>query len=239
VTATSGAVTATATYAGTAPQVRNARLTIARSGQIVYDQPITAPICGSDCQPMTLRIRRLQAGPEPQVILAVWTGGANCCEVDEVFTWAPAAGTYARATHDFLDAGSALRDLDHNGRDEFVSANGTFKYVFTDGAASGEPLQILRFSAGRFIDVTRHYRSLIRADAARWLRFFKHNLSDGVGLIAAWAADEDELGHARMVDAYLHRQARAGHLRAADGQAGGERFIRHLHRFLRRHGYLR
>jgi hypothetical protein len=57
-----------------------------------------------------------------------------------------------------------------------------------------------------------------------------------VGVIAAWAADEDLLGHTRLVSRYLHRQAAAGHLHSSFG-AGGPRFVAKLQRFLRRRGY--
>jgi hypothetical protein len=242
-TASRGQVSASVTWAGSGIAVRNVRLRIDRAGREVYDQPVTAPICDSSCQPLRLRILPLQPGSEPQVILQLWTGGASCCEVDEVFTWAPAAATYAEASHDFAYDGAALRDLGHDGRYEFVTGDAAFKYEFTDGAASGLPVQILRFSAGRFRVVTRRYPKLIARDAAGWLRAFgrmRPDWSDSVGAIAAWAADEDSLGHSRQVAVFLNRQARAGHLNSAlDPDEHGLRFVRHLDRFLRRHRYLR
>lgn len=244
-TASGGAVSATLSFAGSGINAKGLRLTITRAGQTVYAQPVTAPQCASQCQPFSpsahsssLRVLALDGGAEPQVILSLWTGGANCCVVDQVFTYAPAAAGYAKTTYDFADAGATIRDLGHDGRYEFVTADPAFKYEFTDGAASGEPIRVLRFAATRFTDVTRRYPKLIAADAARWLRLFKHDYSDSVGLIAAWAADEDSLGHAKAVGAYLQRQARLGHLNSGLGP-GGERFIRNLDRFLRRQGYLR
>ncbi len=84
-----------------------------------------------------------------------------------------------------------------------LSADAGFKYAFTDGADSGEPIQIWRFVPQRFVDVTRAYPGLIRTDAARWLRLFRHDLANGVGLIAAWAGDEELLGHDSLVQATL------------------------------------
>lgn len=40
----------------------------------------------------------------------------------------------------------------------------------------------------------------------------KQHYRDSVGVIAAWAADEDMLGHSRLVSRYLAQQQRAGHL---------------------------
>jgi hypothetical protein len=240
-------IDATISYTGSRSAPEHLRLRIARDGRVVYNRPVTVrKECGNpSCQALapTLRVLGLQPGGEPAVILSLWTGGANCCEIDQVFSWAPAAGTYAEAGRNFGFAGATPRDLDHNGLHEFVSADNSFKYEFTDGAASGLPLEIFRFSAGRFHDVTRRYPKLIRRDAALWLQSFKANLRyhDTVGLIAAWAADEELLGHRRLVSSYLAKQLREGHLTVPQGSfsPGGRRFVRNLNRFLRRHGYLR
>ena len=250
-TASAGSVTATFTYTGAFPTFSGMRLQIARAGTVVYDQPVDTSKCGGTfCGPAStsakfpsVQVVALDGGAEPNVILSLWSGGANCCVVDQVFFYAASAATYAVATHSFGSGGASIRDLDHNGRHEFVTSDGRFKYEFTDGAASGLPIQVLAFSAGRFTDVTRHYPKLIARDAALWLRTFKRTLRlhDSVGLIAAWAADEELLGHHRLVTSYLHQQLVLGHLRTPtpDVQPGGQKFINHLMRFLRRLGYLR
>jgi hypothetical protein len=56
--------------------------------------------------------------------------------------------------------------------------------------------------------------------------------------MAAWAADEDLLGHVKLVNRYLAQQAKAGHLNSPL-YPGGKRFVTKLQKFLRRHGYLR
>ena len=98
-----------------------------------------------------------------------------------------------------------------------MSADGAFKYAFTDGADSGEPLQIWQFTAGGFVDVTRHYPGLIRKDAAFWIGIFRHHIGNGLGLLAAWAADEELLGHDRQVQATLKAELAKGDLRAPPG----------------------
>jgi hypothetical protein len=58
-------------------------------------------------------------------------------------------------------------------------------------------------------------------------------------VIAAWAADEDLLGHAAQVNRYLAKQVKAGHLHSAlNPGESGKRFVAKLHRFLRSRGYL-
>jgi hypothetical protein len=66
----------------------------------------------------------------------------------------------------------------------------------------------------------------------------RFHYQDSVGVIAAWAADEDLLGHVKLVRRYLAQQAAAGHLNAPF-DAGGKKFVAKLQRFLRAHGYVR
>jgi hypothetical protein len=113
---------------------------------------------------------------------------------------------------------------------EFRSANPAFQYVFTDGADSGEPLQIWQFADRAFADVTRSYPGLIRKDAARWFKFFQRDLSNGVGLIAAWAADEELLGNDAFVQSVLATQGNSG-------TPSGQAFIAKLNAFLVKQGY--
>ena len=108
----------------------------------------------------------------PQVVLELYSGGANCCFIDQIFSYDPGTMAYVKTEHDFADAGATIKRL--NGQYRFVSADGAFKYAFTDGADSGEPLQIWQFTAGGFVDVTRHYPGMIRKDAAFWIRIFGH-----------------------------------------------------------------
>jgi hypothetical protein len=180
---------------------------------------------------------------EPDVVLDLYTGGAHCCTVEQIFSFDPISATYIeRIERDFGDPLVRIVDLAHNGRFQLLTADDSFAYAFTDFAASGLPIQIFKFSGGRFIDVTRHYRRQVARDAARWLKAFKSmarfDYGDSVGVIAAWAADEDRLGHVKLVRRYLAQQAAAGHLNAPF-TPGGKKFVAKLQRFLRAHGYLR
>jgi hypothetical protein len=246
-TASFGAVSATFTFRGQFPKFSHQALKIERSGVVAYNQAVTDPACGKLCGPAStsakhssVQVLDIEGNGEPDVVLGLYTGGANCCFVDQVFSFDSATMTYTNTSRDFGDFGVALKDLNHDGRDEFVSADPSFKYTFTDGAASGEPIQIFDFAARKFTDVTRSYPALIAKDAARWLKAFKHNLRDGVGVLAAWAADEDLLGHSSQVNSYLQQQLKAGNLRSAGGSnLGGRHFVTHLKRFLKKHGYVK
>jgi hypothetical protein len=243
-TSSSGAVSAQLSYDKSAAQgFSNLRLSITRDGVAAYSRPVSSAACGSLCSPAgfgtkpSVRSVDLDADGEPEVLLDLYTGGAHCCSVSEVFSWNAATATYRNVERNWWDPGYALADLDHNGRVEFRSADDHFAYAFAAFAFSGLPVQIWRYDHGTFVDVTQRYRALIATDARGWLRQFNHwaRQGEGEGFLAAWAADEERLGQGALVDRKLSRALRAGQLRGTT--ASGRRYVSDLKRFLRRHGY--
>jgi hypothetical protein len=170
--------------------------------------------------------------------------GLHCCSIEQVVSFDPVTMTYAMSQRNFGDPGDEIVDLHHNGRYEFLTADDSFAYEFTDFAASGLPIQILTFADRRFVNVTRHYPKLIANDAGRWMKAFhslaRQNYTDSVGVVAAWAADEELLGHAQLVNSFLARQLKAGHLNSllSPVEPGGARFVAKLRKFLGAHGYV-
>lgn len=243
-TASSGIVSATFSYQGSVgPTISDEMLTIARSGQTVYSEPVTTSLCTSKfpCSPASsqaVHVVNLEAGGEPAVVLDLFSGGANCCTDEQVFSYDPGTMTYMKTERDFGQTGSKLEDLSHNGLDEFLTADSFFVCEFTDCADSGAPIEILSFATGRFTNVTTDYRPLIVKDAAKWLRLYQHHMSNGLGLIAPWAADEALLGHSATVKSYLAKQLREHHLRGAPSFPGGQKFITALDKLLRKEGYV-
>lgn len=246
----SGAVSARFSFTGHYPQYKGLRLRIAQSGKVLYDKKVSSPTCGRFCAPgatgrhaSSVHVIDLEHTGRPDVVLDLFSGGAHCCSIEQVFSFDPGTMTYVKTERNFGDPGERIEDLGHDGRFEFVTADDAFAYTFTDFAASGLPVQILTFSGRRFHDVTDSYPALVRKDAAVWRKAFKgmarQHYADSVGLIAAWAADEYRLGNKAMADRYLHKQALAGHLKSALGptEPQGLKFVAVLQRFLRRHGY--
>jgi hypothetical protein len=241
-TAHSGNVSAVFTFTGSAPNVKNPRLAITRGGEQVYNRAVKSKQCRPYCSPgafgshaSSVQVADLENNRSPDVILELFSGGANCCFIDQVFSYSSKAKTYIKTEHNFA-YGAALVPI--NRRWRFKSADGAFLCAFTDCADSGEPIQIWSFSARRFHNLTRKYPKLIRSDAARWLSRFKHHVSNGVGLIAAWAADEELLGNNTLVQSTLASEAKKGNLRdGTSGVATGKKFITALNKLLRRYGY--
>jgi hypothetical protein len=242
----SGGVTATLSYNGVPPSVKNMRLKIVRLGKALYDQPVRSRFCGKLCAPAfagsaggSVRVLDIESDGQPDVILQLFTGGANCCLVDQVFSFGPAARTYIKSERNFSSNGAAIRKIAGHWR--FQSSDPAFDCAFTDCADSGAPIQMWRFGGRRrFMKVTVHYPRLISKDAAKWMRLFKQHISNGVGLIAAWAADEELLGRHTLVKSTLAAEAAKGALRADNsGEPGGKKFVVALNRLLRRRGYLK
>lgn len=219
------------------------RLTIQRSGVTVYDRPTHSAFCSPFCNAngsSPLAVRDIEGNGEPDVLLDLYTGGAHCCSIVQIYSYDAAARSYTLYEHDFFDPGARIVDLAGDGKLEFESANAAFEYEFASFAYSGVPIQVWRFLGGRLHDVTRSFPRAIAADAANWYRGFVLNRRAGLGLglIAAWAADEYLLGRRSLVAATLSRERRLGHLRSGDGLGpSGGAFVTKLYRFLRHEGY--
>ncbi len=242
-TASSHGVTATFSYHSSGFNYHD-RITIARAGKVVYSAVAGAPTCSAGCAPgassgKSVHVLDLAHSGTQDVILDLFTGGANCCFYEVVYY--PSGSTYKVANRFFGNQGDQIRDLRHNGHQEFLSANPFFTGAFTDDAASGAPIQILTFSHGRFHDVTRSYRTLITKDAKFWLAQYKgmakSHWADTEGVIADWAADEYMLGNKASAQAYLNAQAKAGHLRSPITNVRGHKFVVALQKFLKQQGY--
>ena len=242
---TSATLTYEASGAGQGEPYSQLHLAIARRGRSAFDAPVDAIVCGKSCWPAVgiagnpvLRIADLEHDGSPDVILNLYSGGAHCCSITQVYRYDPGSQSYAMVQHDFADPGSLLRTL--GGADVFFSADDRFAYAFTSFAYSGLPLAIWSFATGRFVDVTARFPAQLAADAARQYHAYLANRRHGFGLgfIAAWAADEDLLGRSALVARTLAARSRAGDLRSADGFAKhGDAFIAQLQRFLVTNGY--
>ncbi len=208
-------VTATVSYQkGRYPDMdKNVEISIAQKGVATFKQQINALQCHKQClvQPKhALAIANLEGAAHPaDVVLSLYSGGAHCCFIDEVYSHGHSG--YTKRQADFQNSGARLEPIGPGGTTQFVTADNNFAYMFTDFAESGMPIRILSFNGLRFINVTRSHPAMIRKDAASWWTAYRKDHDAGrKGLIAAWAADEYNLGQAKAARATLNAQAKKG-----------------------------
>ena len=251
-TASAGNITASYTYNPNPPFSQHSNLKIIQSGKVVYNQVVSSVWCGKVCWPdfitegkKVIHVVKLQRNGTPSVVLDLYSGGAHCCSIEQVYTFKLNSTTVHKFEHNFGDPGEQLVQIGQNHSYDLLSADDHFAYEFTDFAASGLPIEILSFSGSTFHNITRSFPNLIAKDAKVWINVFKSRASshyeDSVGGVAAWAADEDMLGHSAAVSKFLAAQVKAGHLNSALSSINleGEKFVIALQKFLRLHGYLK
>ena len=248
----SGDVKATFSVSGTFPQAKNGRLTIFRSGKIVDRVVVSSKWCGNQCWPNSVsskqsvvHVVRLSPNGPLDIVLDLYSGGAHCCAIEQVYYFDSLTVKYKKVEHNFGDPGIKLVPLGKGGSDLFLTADDRFAYAFTDYAASGMPIEIESFSHGTFQPVTKEFPQLIAKDATQYRDAFFESAStkydDTVGLAAAWAADEDMLGHFALVTEFLHQESRAGRLNSGlfPIQPSGAKFVVALQKFLQHNGYVK
>jgi hypothetical protein len=257
VSARSDGVVATLSWKPVADVSRAARfqLTVVRRGTELFRARLHVgrECAGPACQPTTaksfgrgfkaLRVLNLEGKREPEILASFYWGGAHCCFIAKVLRLG-GDQRYHVFTRNFGDPGFALRRWARRDHADFVSADYRFDYEFASFAESGLPLQVWRFAGTRFVDTTRAFPRRIARDAAGWWRGYRRSLrarGEPLGALAAWAADEYNLGRQHHVRAVLKRELQRGHLGSGSrfGVVKGMRFIRALGRFLRRLGYAR
>jgi hypothetical protein len=246
---TGGQVKATLTYKRNSDSTgyKTEKLTITRAGAELYSGVPSIKACkGFTCSPTVgfgaaqrpLIVRDLDGDGEPEIVYTAFTGGAHCCIVAEFFELASDDSRYSSVDRAFGNPGLGIKDLNHDGRPEVVTADDAFAYRFTSYAFSALPMLVLRYDHGHFSAITANFKGRLRAESKRLWRGYKtlrpHRDDTARGQISAWAADQYRLGRRKHALAVLRREVRRGYLSQPDG---GTKFIRTLDRFLKKHGY--
>ena len=258
-TATNGAVTAELSYVvrtrGSGSfefdEYTNLRVKITRAGQLLYNEPVGDP-CHQFCTPTEtaltrhhIALRDLNADGEPEAIVGLFTGGANCCVLVLAYGFDPAANVYRRARLD-TGGGYVARDYGGDGVLELVGDDFRFRGLFTCGACGPRPIRIWHHGLRRFEVVTRDFPAKIRSHARRMRRFYERvrhrdEAAFVKGALTPLVADLcllDRCGRGFRVVRAAIRRGELDRRSEFDVSPLGREYLRALKRFLRRTGYL-
>jgi hypothetical protein len=258
-TATNGTVTAELSYVtrrrGSGrfrfTEFRNFRVKITRAGQVLYDEPVGDP-CEQFCTPTEaalthehIGLRDLNADGEPEAIVGLFTGGANCCVLVLAYGFDAAANVYRQAKLD-TGGGYLARDLGSDGVIELVGDDFRFRGLFTCGACGPRPIRIWHYGLRRFHVVTRDFPAKIREHARRMRRFYERvrhgdEAAFVKGALTPLVADLcllDRCGRGFRIVRVAIRRGELDRRSIFDVSPLRFAYLRALKRFLRRTGYL-
>jgi hypothetical protein len=218
-------------------------VTITRAGRQLVDDGVGDAPAIYPLHRKAVRVVDLDGDGEPEVLVDAYSGGAHCCERTRVYRFH--AGDYGFTVHQWGNQVYDLRDLDRDGRLEFVSADDTFSYAFAAFAFSRWPVRIFVVRGGRLVERTRAFPGAVRRDMREQRHAYRvarrHHGVVGPAL-GAYAADLHHLGRHAEARRIVARALRRGELRRRsrfDLGPFGRAYVRRLDVLLRRGGYLR
>src|SRR5664279_4776402 len=104
------------------------RLTITLDGVTNVDEIVTSPVCPPGCTAIALgtskaplRVVALRNRAVPDVVIGLYSGGAHCCFIDQVYRLNPKTNRFVKIEHDFADSGAQILDLNGHNSYEFLS----------------------------------------------------------------------------------------------------------------------
>jgi hypothetical protein len=131
-----------------------------------------------------------------EVIVSTFSGGAHCCTNFQIYTWQNER--FIETETGYLNSGGGqFKDLDGDGKIEFLTDDNAFLYQFSSYAGSFPPSLTLSFHNGEFTDVTRQYTQQLKATAWDMYTAFIEAKQQGYevnGVLAGYVAQKILLG---------------------------------------------
>ncbi len=232
----------------------NPRIRISRGGRQIFAETVPKEVAGTRVYRVELGglpgwfvVRDLDGDGEPEVSLLLFWGGTQCCYWSRIYRFDAARNTYVPTNHFWGGnrAAPSLRDLNGDGRLEFVSEDDRFA-ALTAYVGVVEPIRLWSYDHGTFNDITRRYPKLIQKDAVSLWRLYlddrrKRPRGEARYILAAWAADKYMLGQSRAVDRTLAQALRRGDLVPGPFDQPPRNPVAYIHalkHFLRKTGYI-
>ena len=165
---------------------RAANLTITTSYELKNNRVVSAPRVGIVRHRVAVPVSPLSPGEigplsppavvnlagdnEPEIDYGLGFAGTNCCAAEAIYRFDDSKRRYIETVQfwGFYRDAASLRDLDHDGKMEFVTRDEGLTGQFTAECCSGPGvIQVGRFEHDRIHWITRNYPALVRADALR------------------------------------------------------------------------
>lgn len=108
--------------------------------------------------------RDIDGDRRPELLVNLARPGDRGAARTLIVRWVPAEGRHRLTTHDWGRAPHRLRDLDGDGRPEFLSRDARWAGFAGRSADARLPVRIWRYEDGAMADVTRSFRRAVRAD---------------------------------------------------------------------------
>jgi hypothetical protein len=190
---------------------------------------------GAGVEGKSVKVTDLDGDGRGEVVFDLYTGGAHCCLISDVFNGKK------RLALDWGNIGYRLQDFEGDGVPEFRTADDRFSGVYTAYAFSQQPLLVHQYTGSKVVDFTRDpaVASAIRRESAKFKRDYKkYRERNGivarsvvVSSLAAYAADRCNLDACARGYALIEKAVARGDVRKFDD------FLRTVRRDLRKFGY--
>jgi hypothetical protein len=181
-------------------------------------------------------LTRLSGASAPVASLETYSGANQCClDLDAFYgTERTRAAVHAATAPAML--------VPRRGSAVVRSADPRFTGAFTDYADSNLPIEILTLGSGGFVDASQSFRHTVQHDKRmQWHQFIhpRNGRNHGLGALAAWVADSYVLDNGASAWAKVHRLLHHRRLHGIKGWPHGKAYVRDLHSFLAKTGYVR
>lgn len=263
VKATLTGTAAKAKYDGS-PVLAHPALKIWAGGKVVYRGRLAVPTVaaippsgGVETEPILVN-RTMYAplcvarfgGPKPEdaVMVGMYSGGAHCCTWAAIYALPAGKLSLPALGHDFGDPGVSVHQ--EGTYSVLVSADDSFAYEFDAFAFTGLPILVLDLRGTHLVNTTKHYPGLVAADAKMYWTSYQEAQSPtngegkggGLGVLAAWVADECTLGQGASALATVGTLESEGKLTGPPNQKDGPwptgaKYVKTLKSFLAKDSY--